>query len=404
MVTAVEQPHANRSERHVIAFLALTGTLLALGIDIALPAFDEISPAVGLDPSSNRITLIITVYFFGMALGQLFWGPISDRFGRLPTMYAGVGLYVVSAIGAALARDLTTLLVVRSVWGFGAAAPAGMRGAIARDLYSGDQMARVMSLMMAIFMVGPIAAPLIGEAILFVFGWQVVFLFCAVAGVGQLLWANRFGETMPPEWQRPLQFKPTAAALSEVVRTRQTLGYTLAYGLASASFFVFLSSTQPIMDRLYGRADQFAVLFGASGIAMAGAFLATNRLVAVFGARRIGYWSAASSLVMAVVSLAIVLIGDGLPTFSLWILSVLAINLAAVPLGPVGITLALEPMGKLAGTASGVIGFLSLLIGSALAAFIDAQITADVTPMAVGSVVFFVGCVGAVIWAGRAET
>lgn len=403
-MTTVEQPRTNRSERHVIAFLALTGTLLALGIDIALPAFDEIGPSIGLDPSSNRITLIITVYFFGMAVGQLFWGPISDRFGRIPTMYAGVGLYVVSAIGAALARDLTMLLVVRSVWGFGAAAPAGLRGAIARDLYSGDQMARVMSLMMAIFMVGPIAAPLIGEAILIVFGWQAVFLFCAVAGVGLLVWASRFGETMPQELQRPLQFKPTYAALAQVVRTRQTLGYTVGYGLASASFFVFLSSTQPIMDRLYGRADQFAVLFATSGIAMAGAFVATNRLVAAFGARRIGHWSAVSSLVMAFVSFAIVLISDGLPTFWPWILSVLAINLAAVPLGPVGITLALEPMGNLAGTASGVVGFLSLLIGSVLAALIDAQLTVDVMPMAVGSVVFFVGCVGAVMWAGRAET
>ena len=404
MVTAVEVPRSDRTERQVIAFLAFAGSLLALGIDIALPAFDEIAPSIGIEPSSNRITLIITVYFIGMAFGQLIWGPIADRFGRARTMYAGVGLYVVAAIGAALSRDLNTLLVVRLVWGFGAAAPAGLRGAIARDLYSGDQMARVMSLMMAIFMVGPIAAPLVGEAILYVFDWQAVFLFCAIAGVGQLVWTRRFGETMHPDLQRPLQFKPTFVALAHVLRTRQTLGYTVGYGLASASFFVYLSSTQPIMDRLYGRADQFALLFGVSGIVMAAAFALTNRLVVRFGAKKIALLSAAGSLFLATFSLIVVLLAGGLPTFWWWVIPVMAINLAAAPLGPVGITLALEPMGDLAGTASGVVGFLSILIGSSLAAVIDAQITVDVVPMAIGSVVFFIGCGGAVVWADRAKT
>lgn len=403
-MAAAQGTSPSRSDRHVIAFLALTGTLLALGIDIALPAFDEIRPAIGLDPSSNRITLMITVYFVGMAVGQLVWGPISDRFGRIPTMYAGVGLYVVAALGAAFAPNLATMLVVRSIWGLGAAAPAGLRNSIARDLYSGDDMARVMSLMMAIFMVGPIAAPLLGELILYVLDWRSVFLFCAIAGCGQLLWAHRFGETLPLDARRPLRFGPTMAALAEVVRTRVTLAYTVAFGFSSASFFVFLSSAQPIMDRLYGRADQFAIIFGASGIVMAGAFVATNRLVSAFGGRRVALWSSASALVVAIVSLVIVLATDGLPSFWLWLLPVLVVNLAAAPLGPVGITLALEPMGEMAGTASGVVGFLSLMIGSVSAAFIDAQITTTVTAMAVGSVVFLIASTGSVLWANQGET
>ncbi len=399
MVAAAAPSVHAKSDRHVIAFLAFTGSLIALGIDIALPAFDEMRPDLGLDPSSPRITQLITVYFFGMAAGQLVWGPIADHFGRVKTMYAGVGLYVLAAICAAFAPNLTTMLIVRAIWGLGAAAPAGMRASIARDLYTGDQMARIMSLMMAIFMVGPIAAPLLGEVILYVASWPFIFLFCAVAGLAQMFWTSRFGETLPTEDRLPLEFAPTIAAFRRVLKTRAAVGHTLAYGFAAASFFVFLSSTQPIMDRLYGRADQFAVVFAATGVVQAAAFVATNTLVARIGARTAIRWSSVAGLVMAIVALALVVSSDGLPSFWLWILPVLAINIAATPIGPVSITLALEPLGEIAGTASGVVGFLSLLIGSALAAVIDAQIVDDVMPMAVGSVVFFVLAVVATRWA-----
>ena len=382
----------------MVAYLAFTGILLALGIDIALPAFDEMRPAIGLDPSSPRITLIITVYFVGMAFGQLFWGPVADRFGRRTTMFVGVGLYVAGAIGAAFAPDLTSMLVVRTIWGLGAAAPAGLRAAIARDLYSGDRMARVMSQMMAIFMVGPILAPLLGELILSVASWQAVFILCAAAGLGQLVWTQRFGETLDPQFAQPLEFASTRRAFARVLSTRATLGYTMAYGFSNAAFFVFLSSTQPIMDRLYGRADQFAVVFGLAGITLAAAFAATNRLVAAFGARRTVVTGALGMLLVAGVHLVVVILADGLPNFWLWLLPVALMNILATPLGPVGITLALDPLGEIAGTAAGVVGFISLLMGSLLAAAIDARITVDVLPMSIGAVVFGSLSIGLIFW------
>ena len=179
-----------RSEREVIAYLAYAGILLAFGIDSALPAFDELRPAFGLAPESNRITLIITWYFLGMAVGQLVYGPVSDRFGRVPALRVGIGVYCLGAIGGILAPNLELLFVSRFVWGLGAAAPGVLRAAIARDLYEGNQMARVMSVMMAFFLMGPILAPIAGEGILAVGNWQWVFAASLILAAILFAWAR----------------------------------------------------------------------------------------------------------------------------------------------------------------------------------------------------------------------
>ncbi|MDG2113769.1 MAG: MFS transporter, partial [Actinomycetota bacterium] len=319
----------DRSERQVVAFLAFTGILLALGIDISLPAFDELRPAIGLEAESPQISLIVTTYFLGMALGQVLWGPLSDRFGRIPAMNVGVGLYIVAAVASALAPSLSTMLAARFVWGIGAAAPALLRAAVARDLYDGDDMARIMSLIMAIFMIGPVTAPLVGELILVVGPWQWVFLFCAVAGAAQIVWSRRFGETLPVAERQPLEFGTTARAFIRVLSTRATVGYTLAYGFASAAFFVFLGSSQPVMDNIYDREDQFAVVFGATGVLMAGAFLAVNRLVGRYGARRTALGGAAGQAALAGLFVIIVVLDDGVPSFGWWIGAVALMNMVA---------------------------------------------------------------------------
>ena len=176
----------------MIRFLAALGILLAFGIDAALPAFDEI--VADLPEATGRISLIGTVYFLGMAAGQLVFGPLSDRFGRRNALLAGMGLYAFGAIAAALASSFTLLLVARAIWGLGAASPAVLRVAIARDLYDGDQMAKVVTIVMAVFLIGPIVAPFLGEAILQVGSWRLVFTaavalaaLAAAAFVTQLL-------------------------------------------------------------------------------------------------------------------------------------------------------------------------------------------------------------------------
>jgi len=394
-VTSTEDRARNRTS--VIAYLAFLGVLLATGIDIALPAFDAIE--AGLNPDRN-ISLIITVYFVGMALGQLVYGPIADRYGRRPAILSGLLLYIVGAALSALASSFGLLLVARLIWGLGAAAPAGLRPAIARDLYSGDEMARVTTIIMAVFLLGPIFVPLAGELIIRVAPWQVVFWLAAGLAVVGAAWCLSFGETLAPENRRPLEFRPLLDALRHVVRTRITLGHLLANVMFSGAFFIFLGSAQPVFDQVYDRSSQFAVLFALSGLVTIPALLLNNRLIKSFGARRMSVLAAGGSTVLAALALIPTFATDGRPNFWLWYCwLVFAAGLLTVAT-PAFTALALEPMGELAGTASSLMYFTSFAFGAGLAALFDARVEDTITPFVVGfSLYTAIGFV-LLLWAG----
>lgn len=197
-----------RSERSVVGFLAFIGILMAFGIDAALPAFDELKLAFELDERGLSPAITGTVYFVGMALGQLVCGVLADRFGRRPVLLGGIAIYSIGAFVAALAPNLEILLVARLVWGLGASAPTVLRSAIARDLFSGDQMARVISTFSAVFLLGPIFVPFIGEGILLIGSWRLVYSAALVLAVITGLWAARFGETLDPAHRRTLELAP----------------------------------------------------------------------------------------------------------------------------------------------------------------------------------------------------
>ena len=134
-----------RSQINVVCFLAFLNGLAAFGIDSSLPAFDEIRPDIGLLEGSNQISLIVTIYIIGVSIGQIICGPFTDRFGRVPSIKFGLMLYMFGALGSLLSQNLLTILIFRFLWGLGSSIPASMRTTIARDLYSGDEMAKVMS-------------------------------------------------------------------------------------------------------------------------------------------------------------------------------------------------------------------------------------------------------------------
>lgn len=389
-----------RSDRSVIAFLAFTGILLAFGIDSSLPAFDDLRGAFGLEPDSSRITLIVTWYFAGTAVGQLFYGPISDRFGRMPALRLGIGVYCLGAIGSILAPSIGWLFVSRFVWGFGAASPGMIRAAITRDLYQGDQMARVISIYMAVFLIGPIFAPAAGQGILALGSWEWVFTAALVLAAALFVWTFIFGETLDESNQRPIKLGTTLAGFKKVFTTRSTLGYTLALTFSFGGFIVFLGSAQPIIDVIYDRESEFTLWFGLAGAVMALYFVAVNRFIERHGAHRVSMFVALAGLVFSATLLIAALASDGVPTFFVWLILVAVANAFITMLTPTCYALGLRPMGELAGTASAVMGFVSTLGGSALAALVNAQIDGTVTPMAVGYVVYGSIAVGFLVWAG----
>ncbi len=396
-------PSKHRSEGEVIGYLAFMGVLLAFGIDSSLPAFDELRPAFGLDPDSNRITLIVTLYFIGMAVGQLLYGPLSDQFGRVRALQVGVAVYCLGAVGAILAPSFELLLLSRLVWGLGAAAPGVLRAAVARDLYEGSDMARVVSIMMGVFLMGPVIAPIVGEGILAVGSWEWVFAAALVLAAIQLLWTRRFGETLPPELRRPFDLRSTLVGFRAVSSDTTTLAYTAALTFGFGSFIIFLGSSQPIIDNIYGRGDQFVLWFAAAAILQAIAFFSVNRFIERWGSHRVAITVASTAVLLNLALLALAVANDGVPTFATWIALVAVSNALITLLTPTCYSLALEPRGALAGTASAVMGFTSTLGGSLLAGVVNTMIDNTVTPMALGYVVYGSLAVAALRWAGRSS-
>jgi DHA1 family bicyclomycin/chloramphenicol resistance-like MFS transporter len=389
----------SRSDGAVIAYLAYLGILLAVGVDISLPAFDDLDTEFGLSDRGVSVGVIGTVYIVGMALGQLVYGIASDRFGRRNTMLAGIGLYSSGVVLALFAPGLEVLLVGRLLWGFGAAAPFVLRQAIARDLYHGDRMARIITIVTAVFLLGPIFVPIIGAGILLVAPWQGVFAASLVASTVAFAWTLRFGESLAPELRRPLELRPMADALRLVVTTRTTIGLIGAQTFVSASFFIWLGSAQPIIDDIYDRGAQFALWFAASGVVMALALLLNGRMIDRFGSRRVAVAIAWAFVVVAAVGAAVTSSAGGVPSIWVFFAWVATSNALGTVLTPLCSSLALEPMGALAGTASAVLGVVSLGGGALLAAVIDARIDGTVTPMVLGTLVFGTAALALVLWA-----
>lgn len=403
-MTTTQAPAANprHSERSATLFLAFISILIAFGIDVSLPAFDEIE--ADLPTGGASISLVVTLYFVGMAIGQVFYGPIADRFGRRPALLVGLGLYIAGALAAALAPSFGMLLSARLLWGLGAAAPASLRMAMARDLFEGDQMARIVTVVMAVFMIGPIFVPVVGEAILSVAPWPAVFLAAMALAVGATVWTMWFGETLPPERQRPLEFRPLLEAGSAVISSRTTMGYIVAQTFCGAAFFSFLGSSQPIIDRIYGREEQFVFFFGGGGALMVVALLVNNRLITKFGARPMALIISLALIIVSTISLFLAVNADGLPSIWLWFVPIAVANTMTTTLTPMCSALALQPMGNQAGMASSILGIFTLAGGAGIGAIIDASIDTTVTPMAVGYFACSLLTAAALWWAGDFES
>lgn len=385
-----------RSEGVVIGFLAFLGMLMATGIDISLPAFDEIDAALDADDGE---ALIVTFFLLGAAFGQLVVGPLSDMLGRRPVLLGGLTLYALGAAAAALAPTFEILLAARFLWGLGAAAPTGSRTSIARDLYSGDAMARVTTIMMAVFLIGPVFTPLIGQGLLSVGDWPLVFWFCAAIGVLALAATVWFGETLPPERRRPLELRQFGLALRRIGRTRITLGHLIANMFWSAAFFVFLQSSAPVFDRVFDREDDFAFYFAALGLWTIPLLLINNRLINRLGARRTSLATASVSILACAIGTATVLAIDD-PGFWPWYVWLAFASSFITLTSPPMVALALEPMGDLAGTVSSLLFFTGFAFGSLLAALVDVFIDDTVTPFVIGFSIYATVGFGFQIWAG----
>lgn len=390
---------AHRTEKQVIGFLAFLSVILAFGVDSMLPAFDKIGEQFNLGPGSASVSLVITWYLLGMATGQMVWGLLADRFGRRAILLAGLLLFCVGALGAGFAQSMNGLLAMRFIWGLGAASPSAIRLAIARDLYSGDQMARVISFVMAVFLLGPAVAPAVGEGILFLGDWRTVCIASAPLAAVAMYWTVRFGESLPVANRRPIDLGATGRGVLTVCGTRVTIGYTLASMFTFGAFFVFLGSGASIIDGIYGLDSYFALIFGGTALFLAVAVLISERFVRRSGSERVSTTALLVMLGISAVFTAVALTADGVPSFWVWYLITTLLGAFTTAFTPNASALAMQPMQRIAGAASGVYGVITIGGGSILANLIDRRIDETVTPMAVGNIVYTAIAIALVYWA-----
>jgi DHA1 family bicyclomycin/chloramphenicol resistance-like MFS transporter len=369
--------------------LAMLFATIAFSIDAMLPALPAI--AAELTPGDiNYAQLILTAFVLGMGIGTLIVGPISDATGRKPAIAGGVLLYVIGAAMAHYAPSIELLLVARVIQGLGAAGPRIVGLALARDLYAGREMARVMSFVMMVFMVVPAVAPAIGAAIIAFAGWRGVFLAFILFGLVALSWVTiRQQETLATARRRPLSVKNLTAGIREVLSNRDVRLYTLVMSLGFGQMFALLSSIQPIFQVTFDRAASFPLWFALIAATSASASFINSRLVMRLGMRRLATRAYFGEAVFSAVMLA--LIGSGVLSgwvafacFFIWANSVFFI--AGLTFGNLN-ALALQEMGHIAGLANSVITAFATVAAVLIAGPVGLAFDGTPVPSIIGAVV-----------------
>ncbi len=373
--------------REFIALISMLMALTALAIDMMLPAFGDIRADFGLAADSNSVALIVTVFFIGIGLGQLVWGPLADALGRKPILYAGLVVYVVAAVGGALSPSLEFLLVLRFVAGLGAAGVRVITMGAIRDRYKGDAMAKTLSYIMAVFIIVPMLAPTLGSMVLLVGDWRWVFAFIAIAGASVAAWSLRLPESLPVERRIPLDVGKLVGAGRYVVSSRFTMGLTLAQTAIFGFFASYLATSQLIISDMYDLADWFPLIFGGLALAYGAATLFNTRLIDWFGLRRLLRYATTGLVLTSLVFAGLAVLFDGQPPLGLYIVGIVSILLMHAWSSPNLNSAAMIPMGRVAGTAAAVIGATTTLFGAAIGAAIDARYDGSITPMAVAAVI-----------------
>ena len=346
-----------------VSLVALLMSLVALSIDSMLPALPEIGRDLGV-LRRNDTQFVITAVFLGLGLGQIVLGPLSDRIGRRAAIHTGLTLFMTGCLLSMFAPSFEVMIAGRVVQGVGAAAPRVVTIAMLRDQYEGRQMARLMSFAMAVFILVPIIAPALGQAILWLGGWRAIFAtIFAIAAIALAWFALRQPETLPVSRRRPFSPVGIGRAVLEVLRTRSALGYTLGTGFVFAPFLAYLSSAQQIFQDAYRTGALFPFWFGLLALAFGGASLVNGRLVMKHGMRRLLKAATLAVTLVAVVAWVLAFAFEGLPPFWLFMAYLMThFFCMGMVFGNLN-ALAMRPLGHMAGVGAAVVASLTAFIG-----------------------------------------
>ncbi|PCJ62345.1 MAG: Bcr/CflA family drug resistance efflux transporter [Planctomycetota bacterium] len=367
-----------------VILMAMMTSILALAIDCMLPAFNVMTVDLHLNDPKD-IQLIVSFMFLGLGVGKLFFGSITDGYGRRPAVVIGFSIYLVGCLVSLFSENLTTMLIGRLLQGFGVAGPANVSLVLARDLYKGREMARIMSYIMMVFIMVPVLAPGIGLIILQFSNWRFIFIVFLVAGSAVLVWfLLRQEETLNKEDRLKMSISSIFKAFIEVCKIRIALLYTIVIGLTSGAFLAYLKTSQVIFEVQYGLGKMFPIYFGGLAIAVGVASFVNGRIVRKYGMSFLSRWAL---IVIVLSSFFLLLISypySGHPPLTI-LLGFLMVKFFCMGIifGNLS-SIAMEPVGHIAGMGAAVIGSLSTIISVPIGIFIGYQYDGNIYSLIIG--------------------
>ena len=383
-------------ERELVVMMASLMALNALAIDAMLPAFPAMVKGLAVG-NANDIQYVISVFLLGTGLGALIYGPLSDRYGRKPIlMFSTIGSAVFT-LACSFSDSFQFLLIMRFCHGLIAAAMAVLVVSVIRDRFSGDAMAKRMSTIFLIFMIVPIIAPTIGQAVLLFAGWRTIFDLMAIMALLAAFWVwRRLPETLAPENVIPIEPRALASAWKQVVLNRNSAGYMLGAGIVQGALFGYLNSSQQLFDKVFNAKEFFTIGFAIVAIGIAASNFTNARIVERFGARRVSQTALITFIILGALQLtASVLVPTSLTIF----LILLTMNMAMVGfIGSNFSSIAMTPFGHVAGAASSFQTFARTIIAATIGATIGQQFDGSVAPVAAGFMVCGVVALALVLW------
>jgi DHA1 family bicyclomycin/chloramphenicol resistance-like MFS transporter len=389
------------STLELVAMVAALSALNALAIDIMLPALPLIDAAFALANDNDR-QLVVVAYVALFGVSQLVYGPLADAFGRRGVLIYALAIYIVGTMLCVIAPNFELFLAARAMQGVGAAATRVIATAVVRDLTEGRRMAQVMSMAMTVFMIVPIIAPGIGQLILFIAPWRWIFGALLIYALIVLAWALvRLPETLKPENRQRFNVPAIAAAYAAVLRERQTVGYTIATTFVTACLFGYITSSEQLFVDVFNLGPAFPIAFASIAIAISFGTFLNSRLVIRHGMRRlshimiIGFTLAALALAaLAQLGWATFWVFTGMLALTFAMFGFIASNFNA---------LAMEPVGRVAGSAAALYGAVTATGGALVGALIARAFDGSVVPFAIGLAASGAATLLAVVWTERGK-
>lgn len=379
----VMQSISQKSKLEFVALMASLMSIVALSIDALLPALEQIGISIGTYQSNDN-QLLVTMIFLGLGVGQLILGPISDSLGRKPVIYFGFAVFVLASFLCVSATSIETMVLGRILQGIGLSAPRTISIAMVRDRFSGDYMAKIMSFVVAIFILIPIIAPTFGKIMLDAYGWKSIFYSQLLFGVVVLFWLwKRQPETLAPENRKVFKLNLFVSGTKEFLKHRQAIIFTLMSGFITGSFMVFLSSSQQIFQEQYKLVNEFPYIFGGLAFSVGISTFLNGTLVLRYGMQKL---VKVFSILFVTVSLLYVFFFFGKENPRLYILLIFF----GLQFFSIGFlfgnlrSLAMQPLGHIAGIGAAINGFVSTIMAVPMATYIGSFINTTALPLFTG--------------------